>query len=314
MVGCRSARSVSMAIKSGQITVLLAAFLVLELGAYAQQSAESTQGTPQRPAPDSSPAKQPADATPPDSDDALEVPVLEEMDEQHVTYIESHLAVEYNHDQFEVGSNLNQVALHWLQAFGPSDRLAAGIEIPFLNFNGEGVQPDAGGIGDIEVEFRGMLTKGEKFEQAAGIVLAVPSASNNLIGDSVGDLLGTGQTVLRLEWGFSVQVTPHTLLSGEVAYNKAVQTRRSEPDVNNIETQLIVSQALGKRFGASVEWTGYYEFHDSEYVETLKPELQVELDRKQKWSIAPYAVFALGPISQAAEFKYSVGCDLIYTF
>jgi hypothetical protein len=301
-----------MAMKSKQTMVLLTAFLALEMGTYAQQQ-ESTQGSLQQPAANDSSSK-PAAAAQPDPDDALEVPVLEQLDEEHVTYMESHVALKYNYDQFENGSNLNRVAVHWLQAFGPSERLAAGIEIPFLNFNGEGVEPDAGGIGDIEVEFRGLLTKGEKFEQAAGIVLALPSASNNLIGDSVGDLLGTGQTVLRLEWGFSLQVTTHSLLSGEVAYNKAVQTRRSEPDVNNIETQLIFSQALGKRFGASVEWSGYYEFHDSEYVETLKPDLEIELDRKQKWSIAPYAVFALGQISRAAEFKYSVGCDLIYTF
>jgi hypothetical protein len=299
-----------MAIKSRQTLVLLVALLAPGLAAYGQQPADGAQGAPPQPAAGNSPTQQPDAAT----DTALEVAVLEEMDEEHITYMESHIALKYNYDQFEGGSNLNRFAVHWLQAFGPSDRLAAGIEIPFLDFNGEGVQPDAGGIGDIEVEFRGMLTKGERFEQAAGIALALPSASNNLIGDSVGDLLGTGQTVLRLEWGFSLQVTPHTLLSGEVAYNKALQTRRSEPDVNNIETQLILGQALGKGFGASVEWTGYYEFHDSEYVETLRPELQVELDRRQKWSIAPYAVFPLGQVSRAAEFRFSVGCDLIHNF
>jgi hypothetical protein len=58
----------------------------------------------------------------------------------------------------------------------------------------------------------------------------------------------------------------------------------------------------------------YYEFHDNEYVQTLKTEIQVELDRQQKWGIAPYAVFPLGQVSRAAEYNHSVGCDLIYSF
>jgi hypothetical protein len=295
------------------IAAFLATFLTLELAAYAQQSVGSTQQASQPPASNSS-ASQPDVAGLSNPGDALDVPVLEQQEEEHVTYMESHIALKYNHDEFEVGSNLNWLAVHWLQAFGPSERLAAGIELPFLNFNGAGVQPDAGGIGDIEVEFRGMLTKGEKFEQAAGVVLALPSASSGLVGDSVGDLLGTGQTVLRLEWGFSLPVTRDTLLSGQVAYNKAVQTRRTEPDVNNVEPELILSQALGRRLGVSIDWTSYYEFYDNEYVETLKAEFQLELDRKQKWGITPYAVFPLSQVSRAAEFSRSVGCDLIYTF
>ena len=129
--------------------VLVAAFLVLELAAYAQQPTESAQQAPQSPVADNSSGTQPGAATPSNSDDALEVPVLEQMEEGHITYMESHIALKYSYDEFEEGSNLNWAAVHWLQTLGPSKRLAVGIEIPFVNFNGEGEQPDGSGIGDI---------------------------------------------------------------------------------------------------------------------------------------------------------------------
>src|SRR5271157_3189174 len=103
-----------------------------------------------------------------------------------------------------------------LTGFSPSGRMAAGIELPFVHFNGGNGEPSGDGLGDIKLEFRGMLGKGEKFEYAAGIEITVPSASNDLVGEN--------ETVIRLVWGFSAQVTPHTLLSGELGYNKAVQT------------------------------------------------------------------------------------------
>jgi hypothetical protein len=156
-----------MAHKSRQITALLATFLTLELAAYAQQSAGATQEASQPPA-DNSSSSQPAVEGLSNPDDALEVPVLEQQEEEHVTYVESHIALKYNHDEFEVSSNLNRVAVEWLQAFGPSERLAAGIEIPFLQVIGERVEPNASGLGDIEVQFRGMLTKGGSSNRQRG--------------------------------------------------------------------------------------------------------------------------------------------------
>jgi len=239
-------------------------------------------------------------------DDALDNILLEQADEEHITYMDSHVALKYNHDAFEVGSGLDRIRIHWLQAFGPSKRLAAGIEVPLLHLNGGETKPNASGIGDMSVEFRGMLGKGEKFEHAAGIELTMPSASN--------DLLGTGQTVIRVAWGFSTQITSHTLLSGEVGYNKAVYTQRSETGVNYIEPELILTQALGKRVGVFLDWDTYDDFNSTEYIQTLRAGLEIELDHKQKWSLAPYAEFPLTRSSRVAEFKNSFGVDFVYNF
>jgi hypothetical protein len=175
-----------------------------------------------------------------------------------------------------------------------------------VHLNGEDMEPSANGMGDITLEFRGMLTKGEKFEQAAGIELTLPSASH--------DVLGEGQTVLKFVWGFSAQVTSHTLLSGQVGYNNGVHSGPSQTEINRIEPQLILSQAFRNRFAAFLEWNSYYDFNVNEYVQTLKVALEVGLDRKQKWSIVPYAVFPLNHASREAEFKNSVGFDLVYNF
>jgi hypothetical protein len=220
--------------------------------------------------------------------------------------MDSHIALKYNHDELEGGSSLDQVEVHWLQALGSSKRLAVGIEVPLVHLNSEDMEPSANGMGDIILEFRGMLTKGEKFEQAAGIELTLPSASH--------DVLGENQTVFKAVWGFSAQITSHTLLSGEVGYNKGVRSGPFQTEINSIEPELIFSQAFGNRFGAFLEWNNYYEFNVSEYVQTLKVGLEVELDRKQKWSLAPYAVFPLNHVSREAEFKNSVGVDLVYNF
>lgn len=78
----------------------------------------------------------------------------------------------------------------------------------------------------MNVDFRAMLQQGEKFEQPAGIGLTMPSASASV--------LGTGQTVMRLAWGFSTPIT-----SGEVGYEKAAATQRSELGVNVLQPELI---------------------------------------------------------------------------
>ena len=294
-----------MAIESRRIIFLLLALLAVERGARAQQPPPTTQGPPQQPSNGTSSVNQQTPTTA-SHDDALDNILLEEADEEHITYMDSHITLEYNHDALEGGSSLDQIQVHWLQALGASKRLAAGIEVPFLHLHGANAQPSANGIGDVTLEFRGMLTKGEKFEQAAGLELRLPSASNELLGES--------QTVFKPEWGFSAQITSRTLLSGEVGYNRGVHSGPPQTEINNIEPELILSQAFAKRFGAFLEWNSYYQFNVSKFVQTLKVGLEVELDRKQKWSIAPYAVFPLNHISREEEFKNSVGFDLIYNF
>jgi hypothetical protein len=180
---------------------ILGTLWVLVRGATAQLPGETTPESPRQEtaaAPSSKPAAVPPGANP---NDGLENPILADADEQRLTYMDSHVALKYNHDKFEAGSNLDQIRVHGLQAFGPSKRFAAGIELPFLHCNGGATEPSANGFGDMNVEFRAMLGKGETFEHAAGIELILPSASSNV--------LGMGQTVLRWAWAFPLSL-PHT--------------------------------------------------------------------------------------------------------
>lgn len=217
-------------------------------------------------------AQNPARANPAQQD-ALENPILEQDDEErNITYVESHVTFEYRHDEFDGGSNGDSFKTEWLQSFGPSHRMAAGIAPPFEHASGEQGEPSANGTGDIKLEFRGMLGKGEKFEHAAGIELTLPSASNDEIGE--------GQTVLTFIWGCSAQLTTHTLLGAESGYNKAVQNQRETPGVNSIEPELILSQAFARRFEGYLDWDSYYDFGFDEYVQTVQRGLEFALDRQ----------------------------------
>jgi len=267
--------------------------------------AQEQQASPQQSA-SSSGAQTSAHAIP-SPDDALTNPVLEQADEErNITYMQSHLTFKYNHDEYDGGASGDLVQVDWLQSFGPSSRLAAGIELPFMHFNGGNGEPSSNGLGDMKLEFRGMLSKGERFEQAAGLEITVPSASNDLVGE--------GETVIKLVWGFSTQVTPHTLLSGELGYNKAVHTRHGLPGTNNIEPELILTQAFAKRVGGYLDWDTYYDFNASEYAQTLKVGFDVELDGKEKWSLSPYFEFPLNHFTQTTEIKNTVGVELSYIF
>ena len=140
----------------------------------------------------------------------------------------------------------------------------------------------------------------------AEVEITVPSATS--------DVLGEGQTVLRLVWGFFGQLAKHNLLSGEFAYNKAVANPHPTPGVNSIEPELILNQAFAKRFAGYLDWDNYYEFSIHEYVQTLKPELEFAVDREEKWTFAPYMVFPLNQAPRITETKLGVGFDLTYAF
>jgi len=204
------------------------------------------QATPRQPAGASSSGAQTSGHATPSPDDALDNPVLEQADEERsITYMGSRVTFKYDHDEYDGGSSGDRGRVGWLQSFGPSGRMAAGIELPVMHFNGGNGEPSGNGLGDIKLELRGMLGKGERFEHAAGFEITVPSASNDLVGES--------ETVIRLVWGFSTQVTPHTLLSGELGYNKAVQTSHGLPGANDIEPELILAQAFAKRIGGYLD-------------------------------------------------------------
>jgi hypothetical protein len=159
--------------------VLLAALLALAPGVRAQQQTPpDTQAAPPQSTTSASSTQRTNATRQPDSIDALEDEVLIEAVEDHITSMDSHIDLKYNHDEFDDGTNVDRVPVHWQQALGSSKRFAAGIEVPFWHYDGENVEPSANGIGDITLEFHGMLTKGEKFEQAAGLELTRPSSSS----------------------------------------------------------------------------------------------------------------------------------------
>jgi len=286
-------------------------FVVSPHGARAQEPPTSNpdpgQASPQQPSSAGSLGEQTSAHATPSPDDALDNPVLEQADEErNITYMQSHITFKYNHDEYDGGSSGDLVQVDWLQSFASSNRMAAGIELPLVHFNGSNGEPGGSGLGDIKLQFRGMLGKWEKFEHAAGIEITVPSASNDLVGEN--------ETVIRLVWGFSAQVTPHTMLSGELGYNKAVQTSHALTGTNNIEPELILAQAFDKRVGGYLDWDTYYDFHAGEYAQTLKVGIEFELDHMGKWGLSPCFQFPLNHFTRITDIKNTVGVELSYNF
>jgi hypothetical protein len=124
-----------------------------------------------------------------------------------------------------------------------------------------------------------MLWRGEKFEHAAGLELTLPSASNDSIGE--------GQTVIKVLWGFAAQMTPRTLLSGGLGYNKTVQNQRGTPEVNSIESDIILRQEFARRLAGYLDWDNIYEFSVDQYASTLEAGMNFALDQKKNGPLVP---------------------------
>jgi len=244
---------------------------------------------------------------PPAAQTALNNPRLVETDEKRsLTCMEPRIEFEYRYDRFDGGINGDTAQITWLQSFGSAQRLAAGIEFPVSYQSAEGPgEHSATGVGDITLQFRGMLSKGEKFEQAAGIEVTVPSSSPPL---------ADGQTVLKSVWGFSAALARETLLNGEFGYNRAVENQYPVPDTNSFEPEIILTQGLTKRVDGYLDWDTYYEFNLHEYVMTLQPGLDIALDRQGKWTLSPFAIFPLNHASRAVETGFAAGFDFAYNF
>jgi hypothetical protein len=231
--------------------------------------------------------------------------VLDQADEEDKeTYIESYVSLQYRHDQFLEGLDGDELRIHWQQSFGPSGRLAAGIELPFIDVRGDGT--NAAGIGDIHLDFRGMISKGERFEQAAGIEVIAPSASHELLDD--------GQTILGLLWGFSAKIAKRTTLDAEFKYRKAVSSRFGTPELNNLGGEVILTQAFTPRFGGFLDSENYYEFSVHGYVNTLKVGVEVLLDRQKKWGLSPYVLLPFTQAARHLETDGATGIDLTFKY
>jgi hypothetical protein len=284
-------------------------------GAALQQSraGQAQQPSPQLPGTGSSSGAQTSVPAAPSQEEALENPVLEQADEDDkVTSLESRVALKYNRATFDSGSKGDYMRLEWVQAFGPSKRMAVRFELPLIHVNGATDQPNASGVGDILLEFIGMLGKREKFEHTAALEVTVPSANDALV--RLGVIGGEGETVIRPAWGFTTQVTANTLLSGNLAYSKAVHTRYGFEGTNEIQPVLILSQAFSKRVGGFLEWNTYYDFNATRWAQALQVGIAFLLDRKEKWNLSPHFAFALNDFARQMEFKSAAGFDLSYHF
>lgn len=283
-----------------RFTAVLAAVLMANWSVQAQQAPGSAAGGASQTAAGQTQGNASA------KNQALDNQVLDEVDgEQNITYMESHVGFEYRYDSLDGGVAKNSLKLKWQQAIGETKRVAVRMELPFDHVS-EPENMSTGGFGDMKLELRGMLQKKEKFEHAAGVEVTLPSANNYTLGE--------GQTVLRFIWGFSGQLTPKTVLSGEFAYNKAIVNHGPGEGENNIEPELILSQALAKRLGAYLDWDNYYEFSVDKYINTMKIGLEIALDKKEKWGFAPYVVLPLSHASSVFDTKVGAGFELTYAF
>src|SRR5271166_4012023 len=118
--------------RDSAIVITLYVLLCLAAAPQTALAQEPTTSDPQLRQVSSQP---PATATPsgaqttapakPRPDDALDNPVLKQVDEEDIiTYIESHVMFKYNHDEYDGGASGERVRIDWLQAFGPANRVA----------------------------------------------------------------------------------------------------------------------------------------------------------------------------------------------
>jgi hypothetical protein len=103
-------------------------------------------------------------------------------------------------------------------------------------------------------------------------------------------------------------------LSGNLAYSKAVHTGYGFEGTNQIEPELILSQAFSKRVGGFLEWNAYYDFSASQWAQALQLGIDFLLDRKEKWNLSPHFAFALNDFAREMEFRSAAGFDLSYHF
>ena len=231
--------------------------------------------------------------------------LLNQADEEDKdTDIESYVSLRYRHDQFQEGLNGDELRIHWQHSFGPSGRLAAGIELPFIDVRGDSAS--AAGSGDIHLDFRGMISKGERFEQTVGIEVIAPSASHELLDD--------GQTVLSPLWGFSAKIAERTTLDGEARYRKAVSSRFDTKKLNNLGGEIILTQAFTRRFGGFLDSENYYEFSVDGYMSTLKIGVEVLLDRQKKWGLSPYVLLPFTQTARHQETDGAASLDLTFKY
>jgi hypothetical protein len=239
--------------------------------------------------------------------DALDNPVLEQADEEQlIPYIKSRVTLKYDRLRADDGGTVNQGRLYWLQAFGETQRFGTSIELPLLGVNPAAGNAGATGFGDMKVAFRAMISKSQKFEQAAEAEFTFPTAGSKV--------LGFNETVYRTAWGFSREITKDFLLSGNLSYNKTIQSRNVPQLTNFLEPELILSHDFTKHVAAYVDWDTFYDFTVSQYGQIMKLGAVWVIDRPGKWNLEPYVQFPLNEFTRRVDFKNDVGIDVTYHF
>ncbi len=270
----------------------------------AQSSAPAGTPDPQNSAPN---PPQTSTGASPQQVSPVDEPVLEQADEEQlVPFMESRIVLKYDHIRFEPNGSINRGRIYWLQAFGDRQRLAASIELPFVGLDTPIPSANATGFGDVKVAFRGILGKSALFEHGAEIEFTFPTASDRG--------LGLNQTIFRGLWGFSRSITGSTLLSGNLAYNKAVQTDHGYTGENSFEPELILTQALSKRIAVFADYDLYYSFNQSQLGQTMKFGVVWVFGPGQTWDLSPYAQLPLNQFTRRTNLNSDVGIDFSYHF
>ena len=151
-----------------------------------------------------------------------------------------------------------------------------------------------------------LLGKNERFTHAVKAEFTLPAASNNVIG--------LGQNLVKLAWGFSTPVSPRTVVSGILAYNKGLTARSGQQGFNTIEPEAVLAHEFTKRVAGFLDWDGYQDFNADQFGQTLKAGLTVQLDHKARWNLSPYGQFALNHFTTTTNLKSDIGFDLNYRY
>jgi hypothetical protein len=235
--------------------------------------------------------------------------LIEETDEDDVpTDVFSSVSFEYDHGSFSGAVRNDRYRIKGEQAFGPNHRLAIGYELPFIDGYGVDLgdgtpEPSGQGLGDVKVSLSGVLGETARFKHAAKVEFTFPSAPNNVVG--------SGQTVIRMEWGLSTPLQSKTTLDGTLAYNKALTTNNG-PGENSFEPEIVLAHEFANRLAGYLDYDTYEDFNAEAFGQTLKAGLTFALDEQKRWGLSPYAQFPLNHFTSSTNLKSDAGVELSF--
>ncbi len=233
--------------------------------------------------------------------------LIQETDEDELpTNLFSRVSFEYDHASFSGGADNDRYRIKGTQAFGLKNRLGFGYEIPFVDAHRTGDVQSASGLSDIKLIASAVLGDTGKFKNAVAGEFTFPSASN--------DVSGIGQTIIKVVWNFSTPLGQKTVLSGVFGYNKAVSTNKGQQGIHSFEPEAVLVHKFGGRVSGYLDYDTYEDFNANRFGQLLKGGLTFGLDRQLRWSLAPYAQFALNHFTSSTNLKSDVGIELSWRY